>query len=93
MIGFATSRLTELETETLCGAGCDEHSETRRNGYGDRAWQTKAGTVEIRIPQAAACQLLPRAALNRRHGRSVHSRRRVACRSVRHNGYSKWHLA
>ena len=54
MIGFAAQRLMELETEILCGAGHGERSENRtnlRNGYRDRDWQTRAGTVELRIPK------------------------------------------
>src|SRR3954471_18041419 len=54
MIGFAAQRLMELETDTLCGAGHGERSESRtnlRNGYRDRDWQTRAGTVERRIPK------------------------------------------
>ena len=53
MIGFAAQRLMELETDTLCGAGHGERSESRtnlRNGYRDRDWQTRAGAVELRIP-------------------------------------------
>ena len=54
MIGFAAQRLMELETEALCGAGHGERSPERmnqRNGYRDRDWQTRAGTVELRIPK------------------------------------------
>ena len=54
MIGFAAQRLRKLETETLCGAGHGERSEGRtnqRNGYRDRDWQTRAGSVELRIPK------------------------------------------
>jgi putative transposase len=54
MISFAAQRLMELETETLCGAGHGERSENRtnlRNGYRDRDWHTRAGTVELRIPK------------------------------------------
>ena len=54
MIGFAAQRLMELETEALCGAGHGERSDSRtnhRNGYREREWQTRAGSVELRIPK------------------------------------------
>jgi transposase-like protein len=54
VIGFAAERLMELETEVLCGAGHGERSPERinqRNGYRDRDWQTRVGTVELRIPK------------------------------------------
>jgi transposase-like protein len=53
-ISFAAQRLMELETEGLCGAGHGERSPERinqRNGYRERDWQTRAGTVELRIPK------------------------------------------
>ena len=54
MIGFAAERLVALETDTLCGAAPGERSADRtnqRNGYRDRDWHTRAGTVELRIPK------------------------------------------
>lgn len=54
MIGFAAERLMALETNGLCGAAPGERSPERRNqrnGYRDRDWQTRAGTVELRIPK------------------------------------------
>ena len=54
MISFAAERLMALESDALCGAGHGERSEGRtnqRNGYRDRDWHTRAGTVELRIPK------------------------------------------
>jgi transposase-like protein len=54
MIGFAAERLMALETDTVCGAGPGERSPQRvnqRNGYRERDWHTRAGTVELRIPK------------------------------------------
>jgi putative transposase len=54
MIGFAAERLMQLETEGICNAALGERSSDRRNqrnGYRDRDWETRAGTVELRIPK------------------------------------------
>src|ERR1700758_844190 len=54
MIGFTAQRLMELEVEGLTGAPYGEKSQERlvqRNGYRDRIWETRAGTVELRIPK------------------------------------------
>ena len=54
MIGFAAQRLMELEVEGLTGAAYGEKTPERlaqRNGFRDRTWETRAGTVELRIPK------------------------------------------
>ncbi len=54
MIGFTAQRLMALEVQGLTGAGHGERSPERinhRNGYRDRVWETRAGTVELKIPK------------------------------------------
>ena len=54
MIGFTAERLMALEVEGLAGAAHGERSPdriTHRNGYRDRVWETRAGTVELKIPK------------------------------------------
>ena len=54
MIGFAAGRLMELEVEALTGVTFGTRSPDRtnsRNGYRDRPWETRAGTVPLRVPK------------------------------------------
>jgi transposase-like protein len=62
MISFAAERLMEMEVGALAGAGYGEKSAERRaqrNGYRDRAWETRAGTVELRIPKLRTGSYFP----------------------------------
>jgi putative transposase len=54
MIQFVAQRLMDMDVETLCGAGYDVKSAERansRNGYRDRIWDTRAGSVDLKIPK------------------------------------------
>lgn len=62
MIGFAAQRLMDLEVGSLTGAGYGEKSSDRlaqRNGYRERDWETRAGTVELRIPKLRTGSYFP----------------------------------
>jgi putative transposase len=54
MIEVISNRLMEMEVEGLTGAAHGERSVTRvnqRNGYRERAWETRVGTVDLAIPK------------------------------------------
>src|SRR6202034_3042824 len=54
MIQFVAQRMMEMDTESLCAAAYGERSAERansRNGYRERLWETRAGSVELRIPK------------------------------------------
>ena len=54
MISFTAQRLMELDVESLTGAPHGARAPDRlahRNGYRERDWETRAGTVELRIPK------------------------------------------
>ena len=54
MIGFAAARLAEMEVGAHSGAGYGVKRTDRlaqRNGLRDRDGETRAGTVELRIPK------------------------------------------
>jgi len=62
MIGFAAERLMSLEVDGLCGAGHGERTAERinhRNGYRERTWETRAGSVDLPIPKLRKGSYLP----------------------------------
>jgi len=63
MIGFVANRMMELDVEGLTGAGYGERFVARvnhRNGYRERGWETRAGTVELAIPKLRKGSYFPR---------------------------------
>ncbi len=62
MIGFSAERLMALEVEGLTGAAHGERTPeriTQRNGYRERARETRAGTVSLRIPKLRTGSYFP----------------------------------
>ena len=62
MIGFVAQRLMDLDVANRCGAAHGERSDERtnsRNGYRERSWDTRAGTVALRIPKLRAGSYFP----------------------------------
>jgi putative transposase len=61
--------LMGAEADAMCGAAYGERSEDRvnhRNGYRDRRWDTRAGTIELAIPRLRQGSYFPEWLLERR---------------------------
>lgn len=62
MLGQMLVQLMDSEVSTLCGASYGERTEERtnaRNGYRDRPFETRLGTVDLRIPKLRQGSYLP----------------------------------
>lgn len=62
MIGYAAERLTGLEIGARTGVEWGEKNTDRlaqRNGNRERYWETRAGTVELRIPRLSTSSYFP----------------------------------
>lgn len=54
MIQYVAQRMMEMDAEGVCAAAYGERSPDRansRNGYRDRLWETRAGSIELKIPK------------------------------------------
>ncbi len=69
MLSTFTSVLMNAEVDVLCGAGYGERTPERtnsRNGYRERSWDTRAGTIELAIPKLRTGSYFPDWLLERR---------------------------
>jgi putative transposase len=93
--GFA-QRMMDAEVEALCGAAYGEVSPERvnsRNGYRQREWDTRAGTVELAIPKLRQGSYYPEWLLERRRragGRWPVSWRPAICWVSARGGWRSW---
>jgi putative transposase len=56
MLSFAADRLMEAEVHVRTGTALGARGPGRlvqRNGYRERAWDTRGGRIELEIPKAA----------------------------------------
>lgn len=69
MLALFAQQLMGAEADALCGAEYGQSGEGRvnsRNGYRPRAWDTRAGTIELAIPKLRAGSYFPEWLLERR---------------------------
>jgi putative transposase len=62
MIKTFAEALMGAEADAVCGAPYGERSServTKRNGYRDRGWDTRAGTIELAIPKLRSGSYFP----------------------------------
>jgi putative transposase len=69
MVQTFAEALMGAEADAICGAPYGQPSEDRvnyRNGYRDRRWDTRAGTIELAIPRLRQGSYFPEWLLERR---------------------------
>jgi putative transposase len=69
MVKTMAEALMSAEADGICGAGYGQRSGervNRRNGYREREWDTRAGTVELAIPKLRSGSYFPEWLLERR---------------------------
>ena len=62
MVQEFAEALMGAEADALCGAPYGERSPARvniRNGYRERGWDTRVGTIELAIPKLRAGSYFP----------------------------------
>ena len=69
MVATFAQALMGAEADALCGAGYGERTEERtnsRNGYRGRGWDTRVGSIELRVPKLRTGSYFPDWLLGRR---------------------------
>ena len=69
MVRTFAEALMGADADNVCGAGYGERSDGRtnsRNGYRERPWDTRAGSVELRLPKLRTGSYFPDWLLGRR---------------------------
>ena len=54
LLAYIAQRLMDLDVEGRCGAGYGERTGERsnsRNGYRERLWETRTGSIDLKIPK------------------------------------------
>jgi transposase-like protein len=62
MMAYVANRMMDMEVESLTGAAHGERTPARtnhRNGYRERAWETRVGTVDLEIPKLRTGSYFP----------------------------------
>jgi putative transposase len=62
MIQYVAQRMMDMDVESLCAAAYGERSPERlnsRNGYRERLWETRAGSVDLKIPKLRRSSYFP----------------------------------
>jgi len=62
MIQHIAQRMMEMDVESLCAAAYAERSPERansRNGYRERLWETRAGSIDLKIPKLRKSSYFP----------------------------------
>ena len=69
LVTQTVNALLSADLDALCGAGCGERSAelvNQRNGNRERRWDTRAGTIDLRIPKLTEGTYFPDWLLERR---------------------------
>ena len=86
-----------MEAEVSAHLNAERHERTvertgQRNGYRDRQWDTRVGTIDLRVPRVRDGSYFP-VLQSRASGRSGRWRRwcrRPTCRASRRGGWTSW---